>query len=138
MFSIPKRLRRHALLALVALGTVGGSVSAASAQPNWTGDGRDCGNWQHAPRYQERHSNYQRHYGYPYDRTGYGGVDTAPVYYGGDQTGYNSDPSYGDEDQVSDYPVGGYDGQGYDQRDDEGRALSEWQYQDSGYDDDDD
>jgi hypothetical protein len=151
MFSIPKRLYRPALLALVAAGTVGGSISAASAQSYGGGYDRDGDGWRHAPRYHEHHyAGYPRHYGQPYYRGGYVRAYHAPVYYGGYQSGYyNPQVVYGGYQggyypsvtysSGGYYPAGGYDRQGYDGRYDNNRDdRHEWREERRGYDDDDD
>ena len=145
MFSIPKRLGRPALLAVVALGTVGGSISAASAQPYGGGYGRGGDNWRHAPRYDERHAGYQHHYGQPCYRGGYGHAYRGPVYYGGYQTGYYNAPVIQGGYQGGYYPAGGYaptganDRQDYDTRYDNDRDdPREWRDEWGGYDEEDD
>ncbi len=136
MVSIPGRLRRPALLALVALVTVGGSMAAASAQTYGGSHGRLGDDWQPVPGRYEGRADYPRQSAYPYGRSVYSRAYPAPAYYGGGQAGFDSEPSYYGGYQDSDDPDGGNDTQDFDRSDDEGRAQSGWRDDDDGYDED--
>ena len=136
MLSIPRRIRRPALWAVVALVTVGGSMSAASAQPYGGDHDRRGDDWHHAQRYHQGQSSFQRHCAPSCYPGVYGGAYPAPVYYGGHQTGDDDEPPFHDGDEGRYYPAVGYDWQGYEDPGDDDRAQSEWRDEGHGYDED--